>query len=440
LSDLYRLSLIELLSRTRGGSVTAVEAVRSCLARSAALDAAVHAWQHFAPESALERAEALDAGVSGGQTAGVLHGSSIGVKDIIDVAGMPTTYGSAIYADHVPSGTAACVAALERAGAIVPGKTVSTEFAYYTPGKTKNPWNVSHTPGGSSMGSAAGVACGMVTGAIGTQTNGSVIRPAAYCGIVGYKPSFGAIANHGTLDPWPTIDQTGVFARSVADAALLAAVISMPERKAHATVMPFKGSPRLAVVRSPVWHLAAPEQKDLVAANAATLRHAGGNVFEAELPPEFMEAHRVHRAILAYEGARHFRELQARERARISPQLNALLDEGAAMEVQHYDTAVSDMLRLQQAFAAWMGNYDAVLTPPATGEAPGTLLETGSPAFCTIWSLLGVPALTLPTGLGPHGLPLGLQVVGARDDDARLLSVAAWCEARLPFVNRVLLH
>jgi Asp-tRNA(Asn)/Glu-tRNA(Gln) amidotransferase A subunit family amidase len=379
----------------------------------------------------MREAERADAEPAAG--AKPLAGAPVAIKDIIDVCGSPTKYGSPIYASAAPAAESAeCVQALERAGAIVLGKTVTTEFAYYTPGKTRNPWNASHTPGGSSMGSAASVACGMAAGALGTQTNGSVIRPAAFCGIVGFKPSYGTVPNHGTLDPWPALDHTGVFARDVGDAALLASVITAPGTVTAGVLLPAH-TLHLALVRSPVWHLAESPQKAMLASNATALRHAGAKIEELELPPAFEAAHRVHRTIMAYEGARHFAELQQRSRQLMSARFNELLDEGAAIPDSAYEEALGAADTLKRDFAAVLAGYDAIITPPAPGEAPATLDETGSPAFCTLWTLLGVPAITIPVGFGPSRLPLGLQIVGAYLADDVLLGAAAFCESHIPF-------
>lgn len=390
----------------------------------------MQAWEHLDLERAWRRAEALDRS----DAALPLKGMPIAVKDIIDVAGMPTRCGSPIHADAAPAAESAeCVQALERAGAIVLGKSVTTEFAYYTPRKTRNPWNTAHTPGGSSMGSAAAVACGMAAGALGTQTNGSVIRPAAFCGVVGFKPSFGTASNHGTLDPWPSLDHTGVFARNVRDAAVLASVITKAGAVSPAVRLPSR-APRLAIVHTPVWHLATPAQKGRLATDAGTLRRAGASIEQAELPPRFADAHRVHQVILAYEGFRHFGDLQRRHRGLMSPRFNALLDEGAAIDAAAHQDALRAAQALRDDYTAFMSAYDAVLTPPAAGEAPPVSDETtGSPAFCTIWTLLGAPAVTIPTGQGPSGLPLGLQIVGVHGRDDAALGVAAWAASRLPF-------
>jgi Asp-tRNA(Asn)/Glu-tRNA(Gln) amidotransferase A subunit family amidase len=427
-TSLHTLGLREIVSGVRDKRWSAVEVVRAHAKRIEGREPEVQAWEHLD----LERATALAAKVDSAGGHAVLAGAPIAVKDIIDVAGMPTRYGSQIYAEAAPSADSAeCVAALMRAGAIVLGKSVTTEFAYYFPGKTRNPWNARHTPGGSSMGSAASVACGMAAGALGTQTNGSVIRPAAFCGIVGYKPSFGIVSNDGTLDPWPTLDHTGVFARNVRDAALLASVIARPNAVSAAVRVPSQ-PPKLAVVRSPVWHLAEAAQKATLETSAKTFADAGAAVEHVELPPEFAEAHRVHRVVMAYEGARHFHDLQRRSRPLMSARFNELLDEGAAIDERDYVGALRAAQALRESYRSWMNAFDAVLTPPATGEAPATIDETGSPAFCTIWTLLGGPAITVPAAAGPAGLPIGIQLVGTHFRDDRLLGAAAWCEARLP--------
>ena len=422
--DLWNLTLCELAAGVRDKRFTAADVVKAHAARIVALEPRVKAWVTLDLDRALERAGALDA-------AAPLAGVPLAIKDIIDVAGLPTRCGSPIYEASPPvERSAACVSALEAAGAVVLGKSVTTEFAYYTPRKTRNPWNLAHTPGGSSMGSAAAVACGMAAGALGTQTNGSVIRPAAFCGIVGFKPSFGTVPNDGTLDPWPTLDQTGVFARSVADAAALASIIAEPGLVGGAIAEPQR-APRIALVRSPVWRHASEAQRELLAQNADALVRAGAEVEELELPAPFERAHALQRLIMAHDAARYFAALQRQHRAALSAQLNALLDEGASVADDAYRDALAGADALKAEFTATYARFDALITPPTPGEAPATLAETGSPAFCTIWTLLGVPAVTIPVALGPSQMPLGLQIVGRHRDDELVLGVAAWCEARL---------
>ncbi|HWI15529.1 MAG TPA: amidase [Burkholderiales bacterium] len=427
---LWRLTLTQIVEGLREGRYTCAEIMRAHLTRCAALEPAVQAWEHFDAERAIAAAESADARLRSGAPVRALEGVPVGIKDIIDVAGMPTRMGSPIMADNVARTTAECVARLEAAGAIVLGKTVTTEFAYYTPGKTRNPWNAAHTPGGSSSGSAAAVACGMIAGALGTQTNGSVIRPAAFCGVVGYKPSFGAVPNHGTLDPWPSLDHTGVFARTVADAAQLAAVVTAGAIPPDISPLAL---PRFAAVRSPVWNLAEPAQEQSFARAIDSLRAAGATVDERELPAAFNEAHTATRTLMAYEARAHFGKLRDDRGDAMSAQLKALIDEGAGITEEKYRDALALQGRLKTQFAAYVAAFDAVITPPAPGEAPNTLEQTGSPAFCTIWSLLGVPAITVPVELGPGGMPLGLQITAAFGAERVALSAALWCERVFAF-------
>jgi Asp-tRNA(Asn)/Glu-tRNA(Gln) amidotransferase A subunit family amidase len=420
--DLCELTLRDIAAGVREKRHTAAEVARTHAARIDALEPKVKAWAALDAGRAIARAESLD-------STGPLAGVPLAIKDILDVAGLPTRCGSPIYESAAPAPrSAACVTALENAGGVIFGKSVTTEFAYYTPRKTRNPWNLKHPPGGSSMGSAAAIACGMAAGALGTQTNGSVIRPAAFCGVVGFKPSFGAVSNDGTMDPWPTLDHTGVFARNVADVATLAAVVAAD---VSAEAAPLREPPRVAVVRTPVWPAATAAQREMLAGNADALERAGAKVEERDLPAEFERALQVHRTILAYEGAKYFGPLQEKHASGMGAQINALIDHGMKIEEAAYREALAATAALREAFARTYDGYDAIVTPPAAGEAPATLAETGSPAFCTIWTLLGVPAITIPVGLGPAGLPLGLQIVGRHAADDRVLAVAAWCERLL---------
>jgi Asp-tRNA(Asn)/Glu-tRNA(Gln) amidotransferase A subunit family amidase len=430
--ELHRLSLREAAQRIRDCTLTAAELTRACLARCSRLEPQILAWEHLDAERAMEQAEERDAALKAGGSAGPLHGVPLGIKDIIDVAGMPTTMGSPVCAGNVAEKSAPVVQKLEAAGAVILGKTVTTEFAYYTPNKTRNPWNPAHTPGGSSMGSAAAVAAGMACGALGTQTNGSVIRPAAFCGVTGFKPSLDSISVEGMLAFAPTFDTVGVFARGVADAATLAAVLFAPGRGLSSIPTALSDPPRIAAVRSPVWDAAEGAQRQSFENNTTALRRAGARVSEVELPGLFAQGHEAHRCIMSCEGATNLGPMQRQNRDRISVRLNALLDEGAAIAAERYREALEIRRRLRKEFSAFMRGFDAVITPPAPGEAPATLAETGSPAFCTLWTLLGVPSITIPVGYGPRGLPLGLQIVGVfgRDDD--LLAVASWCERAFP--------
>jgi Asp-tRNA(Asn)/Glu-tRNA(Gln) amidotransferase A subunit family amidase len=433
--QLHKLSIREAARRIRDGSLSSTDLVRACLTRCSRLEPRVEAWEHLDAGRAMERAEELDSILKSRGVVGPLHGIALGIKDIVDVEAMPTTMGSPVYSGNVARQTAPAVQQLERAGAIVLGKTVTSEFAYYTPRKTRNPWNPAHTPGGSSMGSAAAVAAGMVCGALGSQTNGSVVRPAAFCGVVGYKPSHGIISTEGVMPYAPTLDTLGVFARSVGDTVLLASVCAPASRPLPVESDPLSRPPRLVAVRSPVWDAAAEPQKKAFADSMVALRKGGATVTEAELPDLFAGAHAVQRTIMAYEGAQKLGLVQRDHRTQISARLNDFLDEGARIGRDRYQAALTERSRLQESYASFLAPYDAVITPPATGEAPADLGQTGDPAFCTIWTLLGAPALSIPIGLGPRGLPLGLQIVGSVGADPALCAAAIWCERAFPFAG-----
>jgi Asp-tRNA(Asn)/Glu-tRNA(Gln) amidotransferase A subunit family amidase len=412
----------------------------ACLTQIGRHDARVQAWAWLSPERARAAASACD---RLDETL-PLRGLPVAVKDIIATAGIPTEMGSPAFAGHVPARAATVVERLQAAGAYVMGKSVTAELAYFTPGKTRNPWNPAHTPGGSSSGSAAAVAAGFVPVAIGTQTNGSVIRPAAYCGVVGFKPSAGLISRAGIQPFSRTLDQVGVFARRVEDAAVFASCLAGhdpqdPASRADAvlspTVVALSAPPRLAAVRSPVWSLADVAQQRSFEQSIARLRAAGAMVEELALDALFNDAHAAQRTIMYAEAARELTVLQATHRAQLSARLNALIDEGRAISDDALAAALALRARLQTAMHSVWLHCDAIITPPATGEAPATLAHTGDPTFCTIWTLCGLPALTLPVARGPQGLPLGLQLVGPDGDDARLLAAAHWCAETLPWAE-----
>lgn len=445
---LFALGLREAAERIARGALTSEALTRACIDRIAQLEPAVQAWEwldapralRLAREADARRANRRDAGSASAADAlplperGALDGVPIGVKDIIETSGIPTRMGSPIYRDYVPVRSAELLERLALSGAFVLGKTVTTEFAFMVPGKTRNPWNPARSPGGSSSGSAAAVACGMVPGAIGTQTNGSVIRPAAFCGVVGYKPGKGRISTRGVLPFSPAVDQPGVFARSVEDAALLASWLTTQDGVIGHRITALKAAPALIAVRSPVWERAEPAMRERFAADIATLRAAGATVTERELPAAFDDAHRVHRRIMLYEAARAAEQVRHHHDGQLSAFLREALEEGAGISDSEYRHA----LAAQSALAARLPRFiddrhGALVTPPAAGEAPAT--GTGDPAFCTLWTLCGAPAITVPTGLGPAGLPLGLQIVGRTGESNYLLAVAAWCERQVAFVG-----
>lgn len=440
-TELFRLGLQDAVAVMRAGHFSSETYARSLLDRIAALEPAVQAFAWLDAEAALHRARLCDATPPKGDDSDCLRGIPLAVKDVIDTAGIPTKCGTPVFRGRVPETSAAAVRKLEAAGGFVLGKSVTAELAFYSPGVTRNPWNPAHTPGGSSSGSAAAVAAGFAPAALGTQTNGSVIRPAAYCGVVGFKPSSGLVSRAGVLRFSKTLDHVGVFARCVEDAARLTCclagfdagdsagvdaphVLCSPGERIPERAVP----PRLALVRSPVWFAAEPHQRDNLLEMASRFANADAVVDEVALPPPFEEAHRLHHIIMFGEGARALRPLQEKHRAQLSDPLNALIEEGLAISDEEIERALAQRLRLNGETRAILGHYDAIITPPATGEAPATLAHTGDPVFCTIWTLTGLPALTLPSGFGPNGLPLGLQLVGAYLRDDRLMGVAKWCE------------
>ncbi len=430
---LHALTLTEAAAGIASGKFHARALADAQLARIAATDATIEAWAHLDPAAIHAAADRADAAPRAGR--GPLHGIGIGVKDIVATADAPTQMGSPIYAGHRPREDAGCIARLKRAGGFVFGKTVTTELAYFHPGKTKNPWNPRHTPGGSSSGSAAAVAAGQVAGAIGTQTNGSVIRPAAYCGVVGFKPTGGTIARTGVHVFSETLDQVGTFTRTVADAAQLASALAEAQSIAAVPAVLPK-APRFAYLGDFPWTVLDCGDDDTRESAATRLRLAA-EVVQVDFPSEWREAHLVLRTIMLFEAARNLAPLQDRERARMSARLNAAIDDGRAIARGDYDAALAARGRAIAAFTRWLEGFDAILAPSAPSAAPADLTSTGDPSCCSLWSLLGFPAINLPVGLNAARLPIGMQIASPLGTDDRLLAVAAWAESRLPFAGLV---
>lgn len=436
----HELSLAQAALEIREGRLKSVELVRACLDHIKATDGEMRAWAHLDPEHALRQAEYLDRRRAEGKHTGRLHGVPVGIKDLFDTSDYPAEYGSPIYAGRTPRLDAACVASLRAAGAVILGKTVTTEFAYFYPGATRNPHDPKRTPGGSSSGSAAAVAALMVPGAIGTQTNGSVIRPASYCGVVGFKPTHGLIPRTGAFPLSRTLDHVGSFARTVEDAALLAEVMAgydegdpdtrimaaPPLARVAAEAPPLP--PRFAFVKTPVWTQAEPATQAAFADLTGTLGDAVG---EVELPGIAAEIIPMHQIVMDVEMARNLHREYERARDKLSRQMRELLERGRKHLAFDYRRAVDMIEPINAAIDPIFDEYDAILTPAATGEAPVGLDSTGSPVFCTLWTYLGLPAVTLPLLTGPAGLPVGVQLVGRRGNDARLLRTARWLAATL---------
>ncbi len=371
----------------------------------------------------LDVQRAREAAAEGRQ--GALSGQLVGIKDIIDTAGIPTEHGSRLFAGRVPPRSATVVQRIEAAGGIVAGKTVTAEMAYFTPGPTRNPWDYARTPGGSSMGSAAAVAAGMLDLAVGTQTNGSIIRPAAFSGTTGYKPSFGMVPRDGVMTFSESLDTVGGFGPTVAHAARLVAVMANRDLTPRPLVQP-----RLAVAMTPEWSECEPGVTEQFDAWVAELESRGALVERPQLPTGLRDAIPVHRVIMAVEADRSLGPQVARNPGAVSAHLHELLDEGASVAPEWYREAIAERDRLVDEFTRWSRPYDALLTLPALGEAPPAA-TTGDPRLCTRWTLVGAPAVSIPAGRGPRGLPLGLQLVGVPQTDELLLGVAAWVEAAL---------
>ncbi|HTV88712.1 MAG TPA: amidase [Stellaceae bacterium] len=425
MADLSILSAREAAAAIAGGRLGAVELVSAFLDRIAASEATVGAWQCLDRDAALAAALACD----GEPPRGPLHGVPIAVKDLIDTADLPTGYGSPIYRHHRPAADAACVALARAAGAIVLGKTVTTEFACFTPGKTANPHNPAHTPGGSSSGSAAAVAGCMAPLAFATQTAGSTIRPAAYCGIVGYKPSFGLLPRAGVKVLAESLDTIGTMARNVADAAFLAGILS-DRQVLRESVMP-AAAPRFGFYRTPMWDAAETGTVAALEHARAALSRAGASIGEIEAPPEHRGLNRAQERIMVYELARSLAYERVQRSAELSPRLGQLLDEGMTVGADAYDAAVAETAAARRGLEALFEPCDVLLTPAAPGAAPRGLGYTGDPVFNRMWTLLGVPCVTLPSVWGDDGLPAGIQLVGRVGDDARLMAAALFAERAL---------
>jgi Asp-tRNA(Asn)/Glu-tRNA(Gln) amidotransferase A subunit family amidase len=420
--NLERLTAREASRRIAAGEITSEALVAACLARIAAREGEVGAWTFLEPAAAMEQARAADAS---GQR-GPLHGVPIGIKDLIDTADMPTAYGSPIYEGHRPAADAAPVALLREAGAVILGKTVTTEFAAVTAGKTRNPRNLAHTPGGSSSGSAAAVADWMVPAALGTQTVGSTIRPASYCGVVGFKPTYQALSIAGVKTQGESLDTLGIMARSVGDVGLLHAVLSggpVPaERAAPETPS------RLAFCRTAHWAKIEPAAAAAMETAQQRLRAAGAWIEEVDLAPRFAEAIDTQWLILRFEFARALSFERTQRRALLSDRLRTLVDDG--MKIAPADHAAAQALAraCRAEIAGVFARFDAILTPATAGEAPEGLHGPSDLLFQRLWTLLHLPAITLPGLTGPRGLPIGIQLVGPHGGDGRLLDVARWAE------------
>jgi Asp-tRNA(Asn)/Glu-tRNA(Gln) amidotransferase A subunit family amidase len=423
--DPLSLSARDAAREIAAGRLSATALVAACLDRIAAREAVVGAWHYLDRDAAVAAARRCDAS----EPSGPLHGIPIAVKDLIDTSDMPTGYGSAIYEGHLPAADAACVALARAAGAIVLGKTVTTEFACFTAGKTANPRNPAHTPGGSSSGSAAAVADFMVPLALGTQTAGSVIRPASYCGVVGFKPSFGVIPRAGVKPLADSLDTVGTMARNVGDAAFLAAILG--GRPALRDVAMPAAPPRFGLYRTPMWDEAEPSTAAALDHARAALERAGAGVADIAVPPEHRGLTDAQDRVMGFELARGLAYERLQHSAELSPRLAQQLDAGMNVGVDAYEAACAETAKARARLDGFFGPCAAMLAPAAPGEAPAGLGYTGNPVFNRMWTLLGTPCVTLPAISGARGLPIGIQLIGRPGRDAQLMAAAIFAERAL---------
>jgi Asp-tRNA(Asn)/Glu-tRNA(Gln) amidotransferase A subunit family amidase len=422
---LNALSATRIASRIAAGAITAEQVVDDCLARIAAREPSIHAFAHVDPALAMSQARALDRG----PVRGALHGVPIGIKDVIDTADQPTQMGSPIYRGHRPAWDAASVALLRAAGAVILGKTVTCEFAGMTAGPTVNPHNPAHTPGGSSSGSGAAVADFMVPAALGTQTGGSVLRPAAYCGVIGYKPTFGAFNRAGLKFAAESLDTIGLLARTIDDIALITAVLRGDRLDAPPAI---GAPPKIGLCRTPLWDTAQPETKHAVEDAAARLAGAGAQLRDVALPDDFSGLKVAAReTINNYERSKSMAAEWASHRDQISDKLRRCIALGMEMPHQDYQAAIALGESCRARLSAVFEGVDVLLAPCVKGEAPVGLESTGDPGFQAIWTILHLPTMSLPTHRGPNGLPVGIQLIARRHDDQRLFACAKWVWERL---------
>ncbi len=444
MTDLTTLSAVQAAAAIGQGKITATDLVTACLDRIKAREGDVKAWAHLDGDHALAMAKAADEAQRSGHGTGPLHGVPFGIKDIIDTADMPTEHGSPAFKDNRPTEDAACVSALKAAGAIILGKTITTEMATLTPNVTRNPHNLAHTPGGSSSGSAAAVADNMVPAALGTQTGGSVIRPASFCGVYGYKPTFGMIPRAGVLNQSHTLDTVGIFGRSVEDLALIGDCLARHDPRDPASLAQSRGSllqaatapwplkPTFAFVKTSAWKDADAVLHEAFGELVASL---GGQVEDVVADATVERGLTAAKIIQNVEVAAHYGPVLDKYPDLISKRLAGQIEEGRQLKGSTYVAALEARALIERSIAELFMNYNAVLTPAAPGSAPKGLESTGNPVFNAFWTYMGTPSVTLPLLATEDGLPIGVQLVGARRDDGRLLRTARLLERQLAEVG-----
>ena len=434
-----KLSVVEMVQSIKKGEITSEELVKSYIEQIKKKEKDVEAWEFFDEEFVLSQAKKLDSLHQSGKH-GDLHGIPVGIKDIFDTEDMPTTDGTEIHKKNPSLSDCTVVSKLKQAGAIIMGKTVTCELAYYSPGKTKNPHDLSRTPGGSSSGSAAAVASHMVPLAIGSQTNGSVIRPASYCGVIGYKPTKGLISRHLVLQISRALDQVGIFSNSIEDAALISEQIIGHDKQDPDTSLNPRPKllaasrqkppmePLLAYIKLPFMDKL---DEDVMEGFNEVKDELKGQINEIELPAGFDGIPDWHKIIMESDMARSFSEEYKKSKNKLSDKIVEAIERGMKYSSVEYNEAFSKIEVANTYFKQFFHDYDAILTPSACGEAPKGLKSTGNPIFCTIWTYCGMPSISLPLLQGKNGLPVGVQLVSSLYDDERLFRNASWLTSKI---------
>jgi len=422
----------------RDKEVSAVEVVEAHLQRIDEVNPKLNAVVHLAADRALSEAREADAATARGESKGPLHGVPIGIKDIYNIAGIPTTAGSKVYADYVPDETAVTIDLLHKAGAIMLGKTVTTEFACLDPSHTKNPWNPAHTPGGSSSGSAVSVAARMCPIAMGSQTVGSVLRPASYNGIVGLKPTYGRVSRRGVVPVSWSLDTVGWMGRSVEDMALLLQVMAGPdELDPVASRLPAgdylsglesAGPPKIGLITSFFMEESDQETQNRTRAVLEELKSAGASVVDLKLPESFQTAVQDQLLIMGVEAAAFHKPMYEKQAPDYRPKLREMLRQGLETGATTYSKALERRLQFSADMKALSEQVDVLLTPSTPTAPLADLTNTGDTRFQGPWTSCGLPTITLPAGLAESGLPMGIQLIAPPFEEARLLAIARWCE------------
>ncbi len=438
--SLLNLTALDLVTKMKKGEISSEKLVKNYIDQIKTKDKEVEAWEFFDEELAISQAKKLDADRQAGKVQGDLHGVPVGIKDIFDTEDMPTLDGSEAHKKNPSLSDCTVVSKLKQAGAVIMGKTVTAELAYLTPGKTKNPHNPTRTPGGSSMGSAAAVAANMVPLAVGSQTNGSVIRPASYCGVVGYKPSKGLISRHLVMQVSQVLDQIGVFSNSIEDAALISEQLFGHDKLDPDSTLRAKPKlltasrekppmkPLLAYVNLPFMNELEEDAKEAFGEVKDELKE---QIKDVELPKVFSEIPKWHKIIAESDMAKSFSIDYQKFKNLLSDQIVEAIERGQKYKAIEYNEACLKINEVTSYFDEFFHDYDAILTPSACGEAPKDLKTTGNPIFCTIWTYCGMPSISLPLLQGKNKLPIGIQLVSSLYDDERLFRNATWLTGKI---------